>query len=106
MQLIIDQLLKADIIECAVKHSPFLSYPFLIPKPNGDRRFIVDYAHLTPRMIVPPMRLPSFPRMITQQRFSRHDKAIVIDLKNAFFSLPVQPQSRFITQFMFRGPAL
>lgn len=96
------RLLESGVITRSRKSS-YLSYPFLIPKENGEIRFIVDYAHLTPFIKTPQLHLPLFANVLRQATLPRGLLAVRIDLKSAFYSLLLHPKSRHITNFKVDG---
>ena len=71
------------------KEKNFVSYPFLIPKKEGDRpRFIVDYGHLKERKLYEALSpiLPSPAAVATLKSALVFAK---IDLRDAFYTLPL-----------------
>ncbi len=82
-------LLRAGIIEPA-RRGAYISYPFLVPKPDGATRFIVDFSHLTPNVLGPTsVHLPLFSNVLRAALVPRGLEAFRIDLRHAFYSVPL-----------------
>jgi hypothetical protein len=95
----VEALCEAGIVVPA-KHSAYISYPFVIPKTNGQTRLIVDYSHLTKHIIEPAsVHLPLFANVLRATHVPQGMFAVRIDLTHAFYSLPLHPKSRHLTNF-------
>lgn len=91
---------KGTIIECTHKKTQFLSSYFLIRKPNGEYRFILNLKRLN--------------RFITNHHFKMEDyrsalKLITrncfmskLDLKDAYFLLSINKEHRKYLRFSFK----
>ena len=100
MRAYLNRLLAGGITQ-PTRHGPYLSYPFFVPKANGTPRWIIDYSHLTLR--TPTLHLPQFSDVLRAKPFPVGLQAVRIDLSHAFYSVPLHPQSRFLTTFRFEG---
>ena len=95
------KLLRAGVIELSSR-GPFVANCFILPKKNGEARLVIDYSALTPVLRPPRYYLPSVYQVIQRQVFPFHAPYFVkIDLKNAFFNLPLHPKSRYLTTFHY-----
>lgn len=93
----VNGLETADIIT-KVRRGPYVSHPFVVPKPDGSPRFIVDYAHFRGAYQKVPMYLPSFAAVIKQANLI--DMWMVkIDLRDAFYAVPLPTQLKQLTAF-------
>ena len=103
----IAQLLFKDVICRAKKSNSFCSMPFLIPKrDNRKLRFIVDYGHLrvnklykAPKFSLRPI-LASRPAVMTLKIAKFFAK---VDLREAFFSVPIPEVLSEVSTFKFEG---
>lgn len=97
----ISKMLKAGIIQPALNNrSPLVSTFFLVDRPNKKYRPITNFSQLS-RLVKPPaFRLPNI--------FQLADRTVVkkgaiwftsIDVKQAFYNIPVHPKSKFVTTF-------
>lgn len=95
LQLIIKDLLKKQLIRPT--NSPYNTPILAVKKPNGAYRLVQD-LHLIHSAVVPTpyTLLSSIPTATTH--FS------VIDLKEAFFSIPLHPNSQNLFAFTWTDP--
>jgi hypothetical protein len=100
-----DRLLADNIIEPANKgHYHYLSQVFLIPEPKHC--LIVNFSHLTAHLPRLRMRLPVFTKALKLVPLVPEDLMIQIDLKHAFYQIPVHPIARPLLRIQFykQGP--
>jgi hypothetical protein len=102
-QLIVEKfvqaLLQAEIISPSKRRS-FVSYPFLVAKATGEPRFIVDYSHLRGHYDKPHLHLPHFCAALRRRRPTITGNYMArIDLKDAFYSVPLPPAMTAVTAF-------
>lgn len=95
----IDHLLQQDVIEKVSHHGPGRSFPFVIPKRDGGSRFLVDFSHLTPLVCKRPITMYPFHMTMVRRVWLPHYRAVKVDLADAFYSVPMHPSSRFLTEF-------
>jgi hypothetical protein len=96
----INNLLKADVIEPCVQSS-YNSACFLVPKKNGDYRFVVDLKHINSE-IIPNKYANETPENI----FNRLSDSIYFtkcDLKFGYFQMLVDKRDQHILAFTHRG---
>ena len=97
----VQSLLKANVIEPS-QRGPFVASIFAIPKNNGEARLIIDYSNVTPLLRPPKYYLPSIYQIVSRKRFPfREPFFIKIDLRNAFYNIPIHPKLRFVTTFWY-----
>jgi hypothetical protein len=95
----IRRLLKAGVVELS-KRGPFVANCFILPKKNGETRLVVDYSNITPVLGPPKYYLPALYQVVQRQVFPcKKPYNTKLDLKNAFFNIPIHPKSRHITTF-------
>lgn len=101
---VIKNLLEAGIISPTSKRASFLSNFFLVSKGANSVRPIMDYSHLTRHLKSPHFVLPSVYQVI-RNKFLDHTNLfyIKVDLKAAFFNIPLKQSSKFVTTFIYNG---
>ena len=84
----------------------FVSYPFIIAKSDGSARVIIDYGHLkaagiysSPTFFLPPLLAVELNRM----ELCRCSWYCKIDLKSAFYAVPLLQVLRKVSTFAFGG---
>ena len=72
-----------------------------MPKASGESRLIVDYSHLRGHYSKPPLKLPSFPTVLQTfcKPVKQGDYTARIDLRAAFFVVPIPPRLRPVSAF-------
>ena len=78
-------------------YSPY----FLVPKKNGGMRPILDLRVLNESVAKRPFRMLTIKRLLTCVQ--RNDFGISIDLKDAYFHVPIKPKHRRFLRFAFEG---
>uniref|UniRef100_A0A1B6EN58 RNA-directed DNA polymerase n=2 Tax=Cuerna arida TaxID=1464854 RepID=A0A1B6EN58_9HEMI len=92
---IIDELLKNGVIEPSC--SSYASPAFLVPKPNGKSRMVLDYRKLNAKIEIDSVPLPDL-----HSAFDWFGKAkffSIFDLNQAYHQIPLKPESRPLTAF-------
>ena len=101
----VQKLLEAKIIEKTVK-GKFISNCTIIPKANGEGRLIVNYKKISKFLRPPKIFLPSvfkLKNLLVKNESLEKIYFMKIDLKNAFFNIPLNEKARHITTFNFNG---
>uniref|UniRef100_A0A3B1IXH9 ribonuclease H n=1 Tax=Astyanax mexicanus TaxID=7994 RepID=A0A3B1IXH9_ASTMX len=97
-------LLKAKVI-VPCPDSPVRTPIFPVKKPGRDEwRFVQDLQAVNAAVQARAPEVPN-PHTILSQIPTDHTHYTVVDLANAFFSVPVHPDSRFWFAFSFEGKA-
>lgn len=99
---IINQLLEANIIY-QTKKQRYVANMFCIPKSNNDIRPIFNYVKMTDYLAKPSFVLPSIFQLIRKLDWPRNCYYAKIDIKQAFFNIPINQKSQFVTTFMCLG---
>jgi len=92
---IINELLENGVIEPS--RSSYASPAFLVPKPNGKSRMVLDYRKLNAQIEIDSVPLPDL-----HSAFDWFGKAryfSVFDLNQAYHQIPLKPESRPLTAF-------
>jgi len=91
-----DELLKHDIIEPS--KSPWSSTAFLVPKPDGSMRFVVNYKPLNAVTVLDTYPVPSIEEILTFLGEARYFSTF--DLAKGFFQIAVAIRDRPKTAFI------
>ena len=92
---------KKAISKCNSVHGQFLSPFFLVPKPDGTNRFIINLKELNTFITTNHFKLEDLRtaiKMLTPGMFMS-----TIDLKDAYFTVPVHKNSRKYLHFCFEN---
>jgi hypothetical protein len=91
----IQQLLKDGVIEpsCSRYSSPM----FLVPKPGGEYRAVVDFRALNKRISIESVPLPDVHSAF--HWFSKAKYFTTLDLNSAYHQIPLAESSRHLTAF-------
>lgn len=98
----ISKLLKKRAISvCSPSESQFISPYFLIPKPNGDMRFILNLKQLNKYILAQHFKMEDKKTAI---RLMRKDSFMAsIDLKDSYFLIPVEKSYRQYLRFSYKS---
>ena len=89
------------ITPCFSEKGEFLSSFFLVTRPNGSKRFIFNLKKLNEFIDMPHFKIEDLrtaSKLMTKDCFMSH-----IDLKNAYFLVPVDEKYRKFLRFSFEG---
>ncbi|KAJ8909370.1 hypothetical protein NQ315_008936 [Exocentrus adspersus] len=89
------------IVRCAPAPDQFLSRFFLADKANGGKRFILNLKGLNKFIEAPHFKMEDFRTAL--RLVARDAHMATIDLKDAYFLLPVDEHSRKYLRFEFRS---
>ena len=102
ISVFVSALLAKNIITRVPKDRSFVSFPFLVPKASGKHRLIIDYRHLREKDLYTAPRFRLIP-IIASERAAPSLKSAVffakIDLRDAFYSMPILPALRRVSTF-------
>ena len=99
----IESLLSKEAIEevSAPYGRGFYSRLLVVPKPNGKWQPILDLKRLNDQVKIPIFRMESVQSVWTQLIPENH--MFSIDLTDAYFHIPIHPESRKYLRILFRG---
>lgn len=92
---------KGAIETCSFHEKQFISSFFLVTKSDGSSRFILNLKELNKFIVTPHFKIEDI-RTATGLVFPNFYMAI-IDLEDAYFTVPVYPSSRKYLRFIFQG---
>lgn len=95
----LDEMLKANIIYPVKKPKQYVGSFFLVDRLNKKFRPITNYKSLSKLFKVPKFELPSLYQHINKITMSEPIYYTKIDIKQAFYNIPVHPKSQFVTCF-------
>lgn len=98
----VDELLKLNCIEPS--KSAYSSPIVLVRKKTGEWRMCVDYRQVNAKSITDAYPLPRINHILEKLREARYISTI--DLKNGYWQIPVEPNSRKYTAFTVPGRGL
>lgn len=94
-------LQQGAIVQCNSSPDQFVSRIFLANKPDGRKRFILNLKHLNTYIDAPHFKMED---IRTALRLVQKDCFLAsIDLKEAYFHLPIHPDHRKYLRFEFQG---
>lgn len=94
-------LAKGAVETCSPCKSQFLSSVFLRTKPDGSFRFILNLKKLNKFIDAPHFKMENLKTALGL--LSRGAHMATLDLKDAYYSIPVHPDSRKYLRFRFKG---
>ncbi|KAJ8914717.1 hypothetical protein NQ315_017427 [Exocentrus adspersus] len=101
MQAEINHLLQLDAVRvCKAHPDQFLSNIFLASKPNGKKRFIFNLKSLNIRIYAPHFKMED---ERTASKIQHGNYAATIDLKDAYYLVPIHKDDRKYLRFYFNG---
>lgn len=100
-EAISDLVHKGAVEKCSPVKNQFLSSYFLRPKPDGSHRFILNLKPFNKRLSPPHFKMEDLRSAV--QLLSPSAYMACIDLKDAYFAVPVDKSSRKYFRFSFEG---
>ena len=95
MTKILQDLEDRDIIETST--AAWLSPMLLVSKPSGEKRLCLDYRGVNKHLAVDIHPLPRLEELV--ERVSGHDWYATLDLKDAYYQVMLDEESRDLTTF-------
>jgi hypothetical protein len=92
---LVEDLQKQGVVRAS--KSPFASPAFLVEKPEGGYRMVVDYRKVNKKICFDAYPLPTLDQAF--QSFLGAKIFSVLDLKSAYFQIPLTANSRRVTAF-------
>lgn len=98
----INDLLKIGAVSCCKPaKDQFLSKIFLVPKPDGTFRFILNLKSFNKHVLTYHFKMEDIRTAI--KLITRDSYLASVDLKDAYFCLGIHPSSKKYLRFMFDG---
>ena len=98
----VGKLLRKGVIEQVdPEQGQFVSNVFLRPKQNGDFRMILDLTELNKCVVYEHFKMTSLQTAVDMLRPGAWMGSV--DLKDAYYSVPVCPEQRKLLRFIWRG---
>ena len=95
-------MLSKDVLEIVFDLSPgFYNRLFLVEKVTGDWRPVIDLSHLNEFVLQTPFRMEAVASVLLS--IQEGDFLASIDLKDAYFQIPIHQSSRKLLRFLSRG---
>ena len=96
-----DLLEKGAILKCQPIKDQFISPFFLIDKPNGDERFVLNLKELNEFIIAPRFKMENIRTVL--KLLTRKCYMASLDLKDSYFLVPIAQKHKKYLRFAFRG---
>ena len=100
-KVIEDLLEKGAISKCQPIKDQFISPFFLIDKPNGDKRFVLNLKKLNEFIIAPHFKMENIRSVL--KLLTRKCYMASLDLKDSYFLVPIAQKHKKYLRFAFRG---
>lgn len=98
----IDKLIaKGAIVRCSREKEQFLSNIFLTPKPDGSHRLILNLKKLNESVSTKHFKLEDW--KVAKRLISPRNFLATIDLKDAYYLVPIAEKSRRFLRFSYGG---
>lgn len=91
----VDELLEQGVIEPS--RSSYASPAFLVPKPNGKSRMVIDYRKVNKCVAIDSVPLPDLHSAFDW--FGKANFFTIFDLNSAYHQIPLEKSSRPVTSF-------
>lgn len=102
LKLAVDKLLNAEAIEkCSASEGQFVSPIFLVPKPDGSHRFILNLKDLNWFICKEHFKMEDLRSALNIM--NEGDFMCKLDLKEAYLMVPIDPDCRKFLRFLFDG---
>lgn len=102
MEELVNQLIfKGAIEECSPLPDQFISRTFFVPKPDGSNRFIINLKELN--AFIDPQHFKMEDGRTVMKLMSRNCYMASLDIKDAYYLIPVHKTYRKFLRFTFKG---
>ena len=92
---------KGAIVPCEWESEQFVSNIFIVPKPNGKVRPVINLRHLNKFVVYEHFKQEHL--KITLDLIQENDYFIKIDLTEAYFSVPIDEEYTKFLKFLHKG---
>lgn len=100
-ELLDELMVKGAISRCHPSKGQFLSSFFLLEKPNGEKRFILNLKRLNKFITAPHFKLEDLKNVLRLIRPGNF--MATLDLKDSYFLIPIDKRYRKYLRFSFQG---
>jgi hypothetical protein len=91
----VNDLLQEGVVRKS--NSQYASPAFLLPKPSGSYRMVVDYRLLNKKVVFDTFPMPSIEHAFANLHGAKVFS--ILDLKSAYYQIPLSVKSRKVTAF-------
>ena len=99
----LDEMKRAKIIYEVERPTQYCASFFLVAKPSRKTRPITNYKALSKKMDPPKFYLPSLYQLVENLEWSGKLHYLSLDLRQAFYNIPLHKASQFVTCFRAGG---
>lgn len=96
-----DLLAKRAIVEIPRGTPGWYSLVFLVPKKAGGFRPVFDLSQLNRHLVIPKFRMES--ALTIMKQLAKGDWVVSVDVKDAYFHVPIHPEYRKYLRLTFLG---
>ena len=100
LDLEVKSMLEKGALDVSPPGPGFYSLLFAVPKPGGRWRPVIDLSRLNRFVRQTPFKMETCTTVL--QAIRKDDWMVSLDLKEAYFQVPVHPQSRKYLRFVWR----
>lgn len=102
MEVCIQKLLRIQAVKLVPEcKGQFISSVFLVPKPDGSHRFILNLKRLNEYLVSPHFKMED--QRTVQKLLCRNDFMAKIDLKDAYYLIKIKESHQKYLRFRFRN---
>ncbi|EFN68577.1 Transposon Ty3-G Gag-Pol polyprotein, partial [Camponotus floridanus] len=90
---------KGAIVRCFPSQGQFLSNIFLVPKPDGTHRLILNLKKLSEFVAAEHFKIEDW--KVAKRLIGPHDYMATLDLKDAYYLVPIKKMDRKFLRFSY-----
>ena len=98
---VLELLRKGAIVPCESEPGEFISTIFIVPKPNGKFRPVINLRYLNEFIHYEHFKQETF--SVVLELLQENDFLTSVDLENAYFSIPMSEKSQKYLKFVWNG---
>jgi len=92
---------KGAIERCFPSQGQFLSNIFLVPKPDGTHRLILNLKKLNESVATKHFKIEDW--KVAKRLIGHQDYMATLDLKDAYYLVPIKKKDRKFLRFLYKG---